>query len=538
MALGLFKENLKKSHDALFKLCQAPFVICTFIFLRLAKDDWSNLSALRSVPLNLQGLETIVTNEWCCGFQRRLFFISWIPQWLISHLGAQAPTILTAFIVLILFLTGQVTYKIFITLFNNIGLAALLSLICAWGPVAIVVGSVGNNLFFTIPMVITCYLILNIISTESVNAFLLFFLIFLLQFSGELTTATGYFLAFASLFRARQKKNELVKHCVAIALNLIIFLSYLSIVAGPRPTFHIPLPREILNYLRTWTAQDVQILNVLGEYYPFRMTQFSTLLLLVGVLIGGSSVFFLFLIQKTKQPSLVVSDEKRVFNIAVILVAFISTFPPLIYGIASGLRPGPELRYHQMSFFVSATILGYLINQSSTLKRWITSELIAVIMLCIICFMSASALNSKIGQANLDKALWSRIYSVHGEFPSVVVTFNPYNNYPMPPYYSLADSDFFADWGIGGYIKWKTNSAPKVLRDIKCEDVDRVNCIGFGYYGSKENLGRLGNYTIVYVGSDYEIKPKNVYASDFLVTDSFELFQNYRNQVCRDKKCQ
>lgn len=537
--LGLSNKSFLQNHFLkLNLLIHIPSSLIVAIMLRPSKDDWSNLSALRSIPISLSNLDLIVTNEWCCGFQKRLFFLSWIPQWFIAHSGSSGPRILMVCLALVLYSIGFLTGKILFSQISDARISLLAGFAASSSSVSVVVGSIGNNLFFTLPILWILILILNLMAFNPTKSSFLHFMSFtsiliLVQFSGESTFLVGYLICFAFLILNRQDFRKVKIIIFSCGTSLLVMFLYLKIVSGPTPDYNFSALRNFPDYLLSLLKQQVLMLNVFGRGYPdFPEQNWFAL----GVYLSLIPI----LMYSVKQIRYKLADSLNKLNLKVSLTyasfTLLALFLPLAYGIVSGLRPGPELRYHLPFFMIFFTIACYLLFKTK-LKNQLKQSCFVVIVL-LIALTSFAATNGRIAQSEVDDMVWQRIQSLATSPLEVIVTFNPYANYPMPPYHSLAESDFHADWGIGGYITWKSRSRVEIFKNFICEgSKSKRSCVGEYYYGGSKTYKAEVLRSTIFVYSDYVIDTPLLDSTQIQVSDSYDEYRKFVNDTCSKVEC-
>ena len=513
-----------------------PNTIVVALFLSPAKDDWSNLSALRSIPLKYENLDLIVTNEWCCGFQKRLFFISWIPQWLIAHVDKYAPRLLMILLAVVLYLIGFLLAKIIFRVTKDKYLSLILGLASSSSSISIIVGGIGNNLFFTLPIVFILLLIItfmNITDETPSYTFMIkvLVLLVLIQFSGELTFLVGYAVCI-SFFLKIKKLNYIRPVLFSMGTSLVVFFYYNLIVSGPTPKFEFYNLLEFPRYIVSVFKQQFLMLNFFGRGYPDFP---SGNLYLITTYILQFIILSICLVRLSNANTKLNSDSINSIDLLKFSPVFLALLLPLIYGLITGLRPGPELRYH-LPFFI--IFLGFFVAKLLGLLQNILSIKIASILICAMLVLSAyAATSSRVHQSNFDNMLWKKIEAKNIDEIKVVVTFNPNTNYPLPPYYSLAESDFHADWGIGGYLKWNYAYTPEVFKDFFCNLDNYKTCVGEYYYGGEKEYSSEILGSTVFIYSDYEINTKTLKIEDIFVTTKYNEYRLHVDNKCRVSLC-
>jgi hypothetical protein len=205
-----------------------------------------------------------------------------------------------------------------------------------------------------------------------------------------------------------------------------------------------------------------------------------------------------------------------------LLGAILGIIFPMAIGILTGTRTGPDYRYHLLILISVELLIFFLAYNAPKLSK---ASLIVVSIAMI--FGTASALEVRNRQHDLDLQVWDKVTRISDlQKIDAIVTYNPYTNYPMAPYHSFAESDFQADWGIGGKVYWLTRHRIPVFSNENCQN---KKCLGTNYYGGVTDIQNLGRGKIIYVASLKNIEPQSISQSDFLVTDDYQTFIAFKN---------
>ena len=487
-----------------------PLGIYAATLYRPARDDWNNWANLRDIPLRFSSIPNIVKNEWCCGHEKRTFFFSWMIQWPITHLGDFAIPLLTLLIFSILILNGLLAV-ILSKRFLNSQFSILLGLFIAFGPASIVVGGWANNLFFILP-VLFGLLFTTVAFFDSEKFFLLLYpLGALTVFAGE-TGVPILGMASVSIFifcTGRRKKLIILS---SLFFTCLMLFAHQSIAAGPSKAINFDY-RLMISYARSFADQELRIWKITSSIYRPHISSTEVMFAAVAIL------FILLLLLQRKQRT----DKSFVRPLAspwawILVPVFISAalFGPIV-GALTGVRPGPDLRYH----YLSALVLGLvLLTVCSALKPLIRHAFVVIATIYLVVgFVQSVGVRSN--QGSIDREVWEKIESNIGFDSKYIVTVAPDRNYPMPPYFSFAESDFQADWGIAGYLRWNSRLNIQVFSRIDCGD---ITCIGIGYYGTTQDIGLDAKRQSVFIFTTTSIAPDTLSASDFIVTNDFNTY--------------
>jgi hypothetical protein len=494
-----------------------PLGIYAATLYRPARDDWNNWANLRDIPLRFSSIPNIVKNEWCCDHEKRTFFFSWMIQWPITHLGDFAIPLLTLLIFSIIIANGLLAV-ILSRRFLNSQFSILLGLFIAFGPASIVVGGWANNLFFILP-VLFGLLFTTVAFFNSEKCFLLLYpLGALTVFSGEtgvpiLGMASVFILIF---YKGRRKKIIVLSSLFTTCLMLFV---HQSIAAGPSKAINFDY-RLIISYARSFADQELRIWKITSTIYRPHIS--STEMMFAAVVI----FFILMLLLQRKQrtsKSLVRPLASLWAWILVPVLISASLFGPIV-GALTGVRPGPDLRYHYLSALVLSLIL---LTVCSALKPLIRQAFVVIATIYLVVgFVQSVGVRSN--QGSIDSEVWEHIESSFGFDSKYIVTVAPDTNYPMPPYFSFAESDFQADWGIAGYLRWTYRKQVQVFSRIECNG---LTCIGLGYYGTNVDIGNDAKNHSVFIVTTAPIAPTELDAADFYVTDDFDEYSELINQL-------
>ena len=500
-----------------YLLVSIPLGIYAATSYRPARDDWNNWANLRDIPLHFSSIPNIVKNEWCCAHEKRTFFFSWMIQWPITHLGSFAIPLITLLIFSVLIANGLLAV-ILSRRFLNSQFSILLGLFIAFGPSSIVVGGWANNLFFILPVLFGLLFTTVAFFDPEKSSLLLYPLAALTVFSGE----TGVpILGMASVFIfvfCTVRRTKLIVLSSLFTTCLILF-AHQSIAAGPSKAINFDY-RLIITYARSFAEQELRIWNLTSWIYrPY--------INLIELMISAIFVFIILVFFLQRKPRSNKSQFRPLRSlwawlfVPVLLSA--SLFGPII-GALTGVRLGPDLRYHYLSTVVLSLIL---LTACSALRPSLRKAFVVLAAIYLaVGFVQSVGVRSN--QGSIDREVWEKIESNFGFDTKYIVTVAPDTNYPMPPYFSFAESDFQADWGIAGYLRWTYRRQVQVFSRIECNE---ITCNGLGYYGTNVDIGTDANNYSVFIITTASIAPTVLSAADFYVTRDFNNYSDLINQL-------
>ena len=330
-------------------------------------------------------------------------------------------------------------------------------------------------------------------------------------FSGETgVPILGIASVFIFIFCSHRRKKLIVLS--SLFTTCLMLFAHQSIAAGSSKAINFDY-RLITSYARSFAEQELRIWRITSSIYRPHIDS-------TDVMFAAIFVFFIltFLSQQKQR-----ADKSLVRPLAspwawTLLPVLISAslFGPIV-GALTGVRPGPELRYHYLSAIVLALIL---VTVCSALKPPIRQAFVVVATIYLVIGFTQSV-GVRSNQGSIDKEVWEKIESNFGIDTKYIVTVAPETNYPMPAYYSFAESDFQADWGIAGYLRWNSHLNIQVFSRIDCGD---MTCIGIGYYGTTQDIGLDAKKQSVFIFTTTSTAPDTLSASDFIVTNDFNTY--------------
>jgi hypothetical protein len=497
-------------------------VICFIFFQNLVKpvkDDWNNFSNLRDLPLNLNSFNLIVTNTWCCNHEKRMFFLSWLIQWISSEFGSNSFRVYFLFIGALLTHIGYLTYKIMKHYKFNNNVSLLASVIVSWNPISIIIGGSANNLFLILPIIFCIYLFYLVEVKNRTFDIIILFTIFAILFSGE--SGIGVLLFYLSYkIIVSDKKLDFVYLFITTIVTTTLYNLFISV--GPTDSkFKISFS-NIQFYVEQLISQERQIWNPNSEIYtrlftiPESWFQF-----------GLASILFILLFQIMNNENILKFSRqitiKKSIKFLILSIAFISfSLIPNMLGILSGSRPSPELRYHFLIFnIILATLIILIIKVARE------NLIISIFLMSYILFTFITAGFTRYQQNNLDTEVWTKISeTVELEKIQFIVTHNPYANYNMPAYTSFAESDFHADWSISGYFRWNYGTKPYIFKYLECKE---SICFGTGYYSEDRTQFTYIDDSILFIMTKDFINEKNVTVDNFMVSKNYGDYVDFKN---------
>jgi hypothetical protein len=488
-----------------------------------ARDDWNNISNFRDIPFTFDGFYSIVANTWCCSHEKRYFFVSMLLQWPISHMGTFAPIFLYLTLGMILFLISQQSVILLRRVFPHSGWAEATAFMFAWSSGSIIVGGWANNIFFVLPILCCVLIIKELFYREIVRGKVALALIFLAEFSGESGLGILLFILVTYLIksiRSNSQKLPALLYLAFLLLSGVVYNQVLSSTNTKNKAFQLDL-EVVKNYIQTFRKQELSIWSFNGYLYGTPSRNFFAFFIILTILLVSFSAF-LYTQRASSHPELpkLSALHKRYTVIFTILVLPFIFFPMLI-GIISGARLGPDYRYHFPVVILIIFATSFLL---SNIGRY--SYFCLILFIIVGCYGSASALETRYRQGLLDSQIWSQVHKLdYGNEIDAFITYNPFTNYPMPPYHSFAESDFQADWGIIGKYQWDRKIRVPVYSDIECEE---AKCFGILYYGGKDLITSIENRRFVFIMSELKINPKRIQLQDFVITKKYADYADFR----------
>jgi hypothetical protein len=487
--------------------------------LRPIRDDWSNFSNLRGIPFNVNGLINVATNQWCCTHEKRFFFFSWLIQWPMAHLGDLSFVAVYLLCAAILLRLNWNVFQILITSKINLNIALLISGTIGWSAGSVIIGGWANNIFFTLPLALFSELIRNLWFTEKSKPFNLAILIFACEFSGESTLGLLGIVLLIYFFQKYRAKENLFVPLFFLGQYVISALLNYGLTSGPRALNHQLDFTIFRNYFEGLKNQHLRLWNINSSAYGIESRNFKLFTIFCVLMILNVAIQVRFK-NKLKENSLI--KELPIARLYLFsILAWLAIFVPMILGVVSGSRTGPDYRY-QLPLFIGiiATIsLIYLrIDYPRKLSIFALSLFVAITF--------AASLEVRARMHSLDEKIWEKIES-NQNFQNLegIVTYNPHTNYPMPPYHSFAESDFQADWGIGGKYFWLTNRRIPVYSNLMCNS--EFSCTARDYSGNEFEIKEFNGKHFIYIYTDTKIDELDLTFDKINVSTNYQEFLDF-----------
>jgi len=499
------KPKIWLGADRLYFFLTIPFLTYFFLSYRPARDDWNNWANLRDIPLSVSSFQDVLLNRWCCGHEKRTFFLSWMIQWPLTHIPKHAETFIGILLGTVLLLNGLLAShlsKMILPKFHS----ALFGLFVATGPGAVIVGGWANNLFFVLPILFAQLFVLAFFSERFRRSPILLLLSLASVFSGEtgvIAISAGAVLLIVSR-RHRSAKRQLI---FVLFSTVVVLMIHRRFVAGPSTQITVD-PLMLYGYLKTYIWQEFYIWNPQSWLYSPGVS-----LLFLPVFF---SAFTILLLTRRFKPALLFHGKVFQINLVLMVIAFLfffSILTPLV-GAVTGVRLGPDFRYHYFSYSVASFMFVFLSSRAPKTLRLLGTAFLSAFLF----FGSMQSLTVRANQAELDRKLWVDIETIMKPDDKYIVTFAPDRNYPMPAYYSFAESDFQADWAINGYLRWTSQKKLQVYAALKCE-FDACN--GRDYYGLQDVLGKDAQNKTVFIFTALRQSPDDLSISDFTISRNY-----------------
>lgn len=520
----LLNQIVAKSPSFLKFLPLLILTVTIVFFLRPARDDWNNWSNLRELDkLNLTSWFSIFSNSWCCSHEKRIFMFSWFVQWLLVDLSSLSPYLIHLLLIAVI---GWISFRIFsVSVLFGLPLrtSKFVAILTAFSPVTVVVGLWSNNLFFVLPVALALELLCQTMK-PNFSLFKIGSILLLSILAGESAIFLNFLIILFSILLRENRIEKFKLFGLFLGASIFIILYRELVAAGPDSILNFRSLSSLTAYFEGFSKQFVNLLSLRSESYKLAEIHWVRAFFLLTL-----QLLFIVLVTKKNKSHPPVNTSHFINKLSPLVRVMIlgsfaaSTFLPLIMGVILGIRTGSDYRYLFVPFVFSLLLLSSFLNYFTDLKVGV-KRVALVLFLCYSSLLSVVALEMRFNQADLDRKIWKNIENFPQNSPEIIVTYNPYTAYVMPPYYSFAESDFQADWGVAGYIKWSKGYRPIVVKEMKCSE---VSCSLTDYYGNVSELDAQYRNRAIYLMSNKVISPHTLSLQDFTITNDYDEYRTY-----------
>ena len=517
------------------------YVLVGLSFLRFARDDWNhyvNMRQLHEMMAPTEAIAQIVSNQWFGAHELRSFFGSFLVHFMIEPLGSAAPHVAYAVQLTMhacaALAVGWVVWRY--TKWQTFGIAVAMTVLFV--PVASAATLWVNNLFFVQPwFLLAMTVLLAWLGSLGAKPIYLFTSLTAVacQFSGEAFIPSLYAFLLVVLLRAifvdRTARTVIVAAAPLVVAALTFAVYYLFVVV--RPTQNDWDWSRLEDFGSYWSgARNMSwgLLNVASPRYGDGSIAPSALAIALAVAVGLT----MWLSFRFSGGSRDAQLQPVTWVIAISAILLAASILPLMVGIVSGTRTGPDLRYLYAPGIFFASLVVSLAMLICLVLPQLQSLFVLVMIPLILTYFAFATIYNVIdiwgAQRTVDDRIWAEIDSLAIDPPAAIVTYNPNHAYLMAPYHSNAVSDFQADWGVAGRLAWLNPSWPRVpiFRDATQSDGD----LALRPYYSDEpvclsDLAGSGG-DVIYVLYDYGPRFSDLADSPLLVTRSLKEYESAR----------
>ena len=520
------------------------YVLVGLSFLRFARDDWNhyvNMRQLHEMMAPTEAINQIVSNQWFGAHELRSFFGSFLIHFMIEPLGSAAPHVAYAVQLMMhscaALAVGWVVWRY--TRWQTFGIAVAMTVLFV--PVASAATLWVNNLFFVQPwFLLAMTVLLAWLGSLGAKPIYLFTSLTAVacQFSGEAFIPSLYAFLFVVLLRAifvdRTARTVIVAAAPLVVAALTFAVYYLFVVVRP--------PRSDWDWSRLddfgsyWSgARNMSwgLLNIASPQYGEGSIAPSALTIALTVA-AGLTIWLSFRFSASSRDARL---QPATWVIAMSAILLAASILPLIIGIVSGTRTGPDLRYLYAPGIFFASLVVSLAMLICLVLPQLQSLFVLVLIPLVLTYFAFATMYNVVDiwgeQRTVDDRIWAEIDSLTTEPPSVIVTYNPNHAYLMAPYHSNAVSDFQADWGVAGRLAWLNPNWPRVpiFRDATRSDGDLA--LRPYYFDEPVCLSDLAGSAgdVIYVLYDYGPRLSDLADSPLLVTTSLQEYESARQSL-------
>ena len=502
-------ETKSRFLDYLFLLAAASvWAVPVFLSYRLIRDDLSNVGNfhqfLNTLSLS-EGLARIATNEWIGHFARSFFLSWWIQLFLLLLSGNTSifgvVHLFATFIIAVHILNTLMIYRIAMRFLADRLLCMTLALAYLFLPYAVECYLVANNWFFVLPLFFYLAFVNVLTSFRPLSLWTMAAAAILLvasMFSGEQLLAVPYAVALTYLGIEYVKKCPLGKAyllqaAVVYTIGLSAFAVYFMVIARNQNAVEGAAALHfwsllsghtlavVLDYTRALLREIVALLNVNSALYGAGSIPWSSLSLVLAAAVGVAfCAYALF----TKAGRMSAPPRAIVLAVVVLGVALAATMLPMYLAALTGVRPGVETRYLMNPGLLIASLA--VVLASALLARRLMRIAVFSLLSGYLAFLTLhQILDVWSTQAAIDDRLWEATNRAVTPEINFVLTLNNDTDHAslMPPYLSVAWSDFQADWGIQSVLRDRLKREVTMVRTAVATGNGGLEVTG--YYGTK-----------------------------------------------------
>lgn len=521
----------------------AGYLVIYLAYLGFVRDDWNHyvnmrdLHASQSVP---SAVWSIATNDWFGAHELRIFFGSFLTHYLVSPLGEHASLVVYGIQgtmhVASAILAGWIIWR----LLRSELAAIVTTLLLTFAPTVAQPALWINNLFFIQPWFLFCATVaLMFVNRRSLLWSSAIALVAIAcQFSGEPTLPLLYgALLLYAVTRLRKKDPWRVRvwgllPIVASTLALAIYMTKIVIRPVGRG-MRLPDWQAVIAYGSGVRDQFLAVSDMTSAEYGQGSVMPSFITLVVAALLCALAVTSVVLASGAIQAS----RKEQVRLLVVLGIGLLLTLVPMLFGMTTGARPGPDLRYLYVPsqlLYVLIVAVVLVVGQAIGPRSGRTVKaVLSILVVYAVCASVFNIIDVWAEQRRIDGAIWQRVDLSLSSSTRAIVTFNPNHQYLMAPYHSNAVSDFQADWGVAGRIAWQNPdwNRVEVFRDaVRLPSGDLAMR---GYYGDSTSCYREAESPgdVIYMTYDYGPTFGDLSSSPLLVTTTFSEYEKSRDEI-------
>lgn len=495
--------------DYLFLLAAASvWAVPVFLSYRLIRDDLSNVGNfhqfLNTLPLS-EALARTATNEWI-GHLARSFFLTWWIQLFLLLLSGNTSIfgvvhLFATFIVAVHILNTLMIYRIATRLLADRLLCMTFALAYLFLPYAVECYLVANNWFFILPLFFYLAFVNVLISFRPLSPWTMAAAAILLvasMFSGEQLLVVPYavaltYLVVAYASKCPLRKAYLLQAAVVYTIGLCAFAVYFMVIARNQNAVEGAAALHfwsllsghtlavVVDYTRALLKGIAALLDVYSPLYGGGSIPWSSLSLVLAAGVGAAFCAYAFFAEAGRAPA----PRRAIFLAVVVLgVALAATMLPMYLAALTGVRPGVETRY-LMNPGLLIVFMAVLSASVLPRRRLIPIAVFSLLSGYLAFLTLHQILDVWSTQAAIDNRLWEATNRAVTPEIDFVLTLNndPDHASLMPPYLSVAWSDFQADWGIQSVLRVRLKREVTMVRSALPSDNGRLEVTG--YYGAK-----------------------------------------------------